>query len=113
MRSVGTAQHPGEHQSTETGAMGGPFGVIVNVAGNHSALKSILKPVKYFLQFLRREEVEEHEHIGLFAGLVANNRIPFAFQNAVQTHITAMLAVIGLPVQLLQLVISFKLTDNT
>src|SRR5690606_41564207 len=63
-------------------------------------------------QLIRREKVEEHEHVGLLGKLVAVRVVPFRFQDPVQALDVAVTGSVARPIELEQEVVALELADD-
>src|SRR5674476_1320961 len=110
--TIGAGHDPGVHHSAEGGSVRGPLQVVVDGSRDGVGYEGIAEPFEDRSQLGGREQVEQHEHIGLLGGLVGIGRVVLALQDAIEAGDVAIACPVDLPVQLGQVLVALKLTDD-
>ncbi len=106
-------QHPGVDQRAQRGAVRGTAEVVLDGCGDERRLQRIAEIGKQLSQLVGRQQVEEHEDIGLFGGLVGVDRTSLSLQDPVEALDVAVPLSVGLPVELLKVLVALELADDT
>ncbi len=86
--------------------------VIVDRVSDHVVGQLIAQPLEQRAQLFGREQVEEHEHVGLLGDLVGVRRVPLRFQDPIEAMDDAVAFAIPLPVELFELLVALELADH-
>ena len=111
--AVAAGEHPGVHHPGQCRTVRGPVQVVVHGSGNLFRGEPIAQPGEQLPQFVGGEQVEQHQHVGLFGGLVAVDVVVVRLQDAVQALDVAVPLAQSGPVQLGQVAVTLELTDHT
>ena len=92
--------------------MGGSGQVVVHHFRYLIGPEAIAEPVEQLAQLGRRQQVEQHERVGLLGRLVAVDVVVLRLQDAVQPLDVAVLAAKAVPIQFRQFAIALELADD-
>src|SRR3712207_6465545 len=86
--------------------------VVGDILLSHVRRVLVAKPLKEPPELLLGEQEEQHQGIGLLGELIAVGCVSFGPEDAVESLDVAVLCAVGLPVQLLELLIALELADD-
>lgn len=92
--------------------MAGAGQVVVDGAAPEVVVEAVAEPGEEGDEFVRREEVAEHEDVGLLGGPVVVDAVPLGLQDPVQPADVAVAGAVGLPVEFVQVAVALELTDD-
>src|SRR5215813_10011029 len=98
--------------SAQGGAVRAAPQIVVDGSGDRARIEGVAETVEELRQFFCRKQVEQHQDVGLLGELVAIGRIALCLENQVEAHDVWIFASIGVPIELLQRLIAFKLAEN-
>ena len=82
--AVGARLYPRVHHPRQRGTVRGASDVILDVAGDVVGFEGVSQLGEYPHQLVGREQVEQHDHIGLLGGLVAIDGVVLGLEDAVE-----------------------------
>ena len=89
--AVGPGQHPGVHDAAERRPVRGAGQVVVDHLRDLFGREAIAEPVEQLTQLVGRQQVEQHQRVGLLGRLVAVDVVVLGLQDAVQPLDVAVL----------------------
>ncbi len=111
-RPICARQYPRMDDVAQCGAIGGAAQVIINVCRYAVRIKFVAHFEKQFHQFLGREKIKQHEHVGLLGEFIVVGRISFRLKYAIQPVYVTVFGAVTFPVKFFQVAVTFKLTDD-
>ena len=111
------ARRPGEDPAVDEAAEGGAVagaaaGSSRRCAAPGLVVQAVPQPAEELLELAGREEVAEHEHVGLLGGLVAVDRVALGLQDPVEAADVAVPVPVGVPVQFGEVAVAVELADD-
>ena len=110
--AVSPGQHPGMHDTGQCRAVRGALEVVVHRRRYLLGGESVAHSGEQLTQLVSGQQVEEHEHIGLFGGLVPVDAVVVGFQDPVESRNVAVAFAQTLPVEFLQIAVTLELADD-
>ena len=92
--------------------MRGALVVVVDVALNAVAVDLVAEAFEDRLQFVVREQVEQHQDVGLFRQLVAIRRIALGLENTIESLDVGVLLGVPDPIKLFEISVPVELADD-
>jgi hypothetical protein len=86
--------------------------VVLDRLRNLLRRQAVAEPAEQAQQLLRRQQVEQHERIGLLGRLVVVHAVVFGFQDAIESLDVPVSLPVALPIQFVQFRIAFELADH-
>ncbi len=111
--AAAAGQDPAVHQSAERGPVAGAGQVVVDGAAPEVVVEAVSQPREEGDEFVRREEVAEHEDVGLFGRLVAVDAVALRLQDPVKPADVSVAGAVAVPVEFGEAVVALELADDT
>lgn len=111
--AAAAGQDPAVHQSAEGGAVAGAGQIVVDGAAPEIVVEAVAQPREEGDEFVRREEVAEHEDVGLFGGLVAVDAVALRLQDPVKAADVPVAGAVAVPVEFGEVGVALELADDT
>ena len=72
----------------------------------------VVEPIKQLAQLIRRQQIQQHQRVGLLGGLVPVDVVVLGFEDAVEALNVAVPLPVGVPIQFGQFVVTLELADH-
>src|SRR4029450_8353532 len=86
--------------------------VVVDRSRDRVLLEVVAEAREQVAELVGREEVEEHEHVGLLRDLVAVRSVALPLQDPVEPADVPVTGAVALPVELLKVLVAFELAED-
>jgi hypothetical protein len=110
--SVRAGVDPSVHNAGEGGTVAGAGGIEVDCGPDGVGGQWVAESIEDVAEFLGGQQVEQHEHVGLFGQPIVVGAIAFCGQNEIEAAGVAVSAAIGVGLELGQLLVSVELADD-
>ena len=110
--TVGPGEHPGMHHAAQRRPVRRAGQVVVDHLRDLVGRESVAEPVEQLAQLRCRQQVEQHEDVGLLGGLVPVDIVVLGLEDAVEALDVAVLPPVAIPVQFRQVAVSLELADD-
>ena len=109
---VQRGQHAGERHETQRGTVGGAPVVVGDGATGQVGVEAVAQPVEQLPQLVVGEQEEQHHRVGLLGQLVTVGVVTRGLEDPVEAPEVRVLGAVGVPVQLLELVVALELAQH-
>ena len=110
--AIAAGLHPGVHDVAERRPMGGARTVEFHRAHDCLRRKRVPHLLQEVAQLFSREQVEQHEYVGLFCEPVVVRAVPFGVEDQIQAANGTVPGPVRVPVELREILIALELTDD-
>src|SRR5665213_1148886 len=92
--------------------MGDPARVVPDRLSDHRGCEVIAERLEYLSELFGREQIEEHERVGLLANLVAPHRVTFGIEDQLEATDVAVASPVCVEIDGFQSLVPVKLRDD-
>src|SRR5690606_14893054 len=111
-RPIRPREEPGMHDPAQGGAVRCPLRVVIDDPRYRLMPEGIAEAAEEGPEFDGRVQVEEHQRIGLFRGLVVIDAVPFRLEDPVEALDVAVFLPVAFPVELVEALVALELADD-
>ncbi|CKO48774.1 Uncharacterised protein [Mycobacterium tuberculosis] len=109
---VGAGENPRMHDSAQGRSIRGAGKIVIHGAWDLCGREAVAKPGQQADQLVGRQQVEQHQRVGLLGRLVVVHAVALGFQDPVESLDVSVSVPIVIPIQFRQFRIALELADH-